>query len=129
ANVSQRATESIASLKRLPADGLIHRPLQIIKGNLAPGGHFLDFLSRLIHRLRQRLSCWNSVLFQLHERIAHDLAAINRLGVDRRNISKGLISERRGVADRLKNASQFLTGLNATGERHSGSVRSLGRTE
>ena len=50
-NISQRATESVTSLKRLPADGLIHRLLQILKRNLTLRGHFLDFLSRLVHRL------------------------------------------------------------------------------
>src|SRR5699024_7228585 len=44
-NISQRATESVTGLKRLPADGLIHRPLQILEGNLTLRGHLLDFLS------------------------------------------------------------------------------------
>ena len=102
-NISQRATESVTGLQRLPADGFIHRLLQILKRNLPLGGHLLDFLSRLAHRLGQRLSYWNSVFFQLHERIAHDLTPVNRLRVNRRNIGETLISERRGIANSLKN--------------------------
>src|SRR5699024_2752322 len=75
------------------------------------------------------LSCWNSVLFQLHERIAHDFTPVNCLSVDRRNISETLISERRGVTNSLKDTGQFLTGLNTAGECHSGSVSRLRRAE